>query len=57
MSCHTAGYVPADLQKILRKAFPVDGAIQAGGLAIRATDGRNLPCGVAARWSVYEKGQ
>ncbi len=57
MSCHTAGYVPADLQKILREAFPVDGAIQAGGLAIRAADGRNLPCGVAARLSVYEKGQ
>jgi 23S rRNA (cytosine1962-C5)-methyltransferase len=57
MSCHTTGYVPADLQKTLRDGFPVDGPIQAGGLAIRAADGRNLPCGVAARWSIYEKGQ
>ncbi len=54
LSCHTKGYVPADLQRILKTAYPdLKGKIEAGGLAIRSADGRNLPCGIAARWSVH----
>ncbi len=54
LSCHTTGYVPADLKRILKEAKITKGKIQAGGLAVRSVDGRNLPSGIAARWSVYE---
>jgi 23S rRNA (cytosine1962-C5)-methyltransferase len=56
LSCHTTGYVPADLVQILQDGFGgLDShPVHAGGLAVRSTDGRNLPSGIAARWSVYD---
>jgi 23S rRNA (cytosine1962-C5)-methyltransferase len=53
LSCHTTGYLPADLERILRNAVGDrhGGTMQAGGLAIRAADGRQLPSGIAVRWT------
>ena len=52
ISCHTAGYLPSDLEQVLQRALGSDhdGKFEVGGLAIRAADGRQLPCGIAARW-------
>ena len=52
LSCHTSGYLPSDLEQILDRALGSErtGKIEAGGLAVRAADGRQLPCGIAARW-------
>lgn len=53
LSCHTTGYLPSDLEQILVRAVGSNhrGTLEAGGLAIRSEDGRQLPCGIAARWS------
>jgi 23S rRNA (cytosine1962-C5)-methyltransferase len=51
MSSHTTGYVPSDLERIVSKALGNHGGkLDAGGLAIRAVDGRQLPSGIALRW-------
>lgn len=53
ISCHTTGYLPHDLEQKLRLALGSGhgGTFESGGLAIRANDGRQLPCGIAVRWS------
>jgi hypothetical protein len=52
ISCHTEGYVPAELEQKLQRALGSSspGTFESGGLAIRAADSRPLPSGVAVRW-------
>lgn len=54
LSCHSSGYLPSDLQELLTGVVgDLRGRkVEAGGLAIKSADGRQLPSGIAARWSV-----
>jgi hypothetical protein len=52
LTCHTAGFGPAETEALLADAFfghCQSGAV-AGDLSLTAADGRALSCGVMARW-------
>jgi 23S rRNA (cytosine1962-C5)-methyltransferase len=52
LSCHAPGLGPAELCQMLSDAGHVPrGAIDARELSLQTRDGRQLPSGVAARWS------
>ncbi len=56
LSCHTTGYMPHNLENMLRDALYGRRGIkiEAGGLAIPCADGRHLPGGIAARLTIEE---
>jgi len=53
LSCHTTGVDPSDLERMLEDAMGdlSHGKMESGGLAIQSTDGRQMPAGIATRWS------
>lgn len=55
LSCHTPQLGPEQLADMLAETIGVPrGEVQAGPLGIRAADGRLLPAGVVARWSLAQ---
>ncbi len=52
LTCHTPGYDPARLERMMIDALndAEAGTITARPLGIRTAAGRELPCGVAVRW-------
>lgn len=51
LSCHTPGYDPPQLVRLLGDAFGTSGAnITAAPMLLRSSAGADLPSGVAARW-------
>lgn len=56
LSCHTTGVDPSDLESMLHDSMGnlSHGKMESGGLAIQAADGRQMPSGIATRWSVIK---
>lgn len=51
LSCHAPGIGPSELTELL-KPIPPMAQMESGPLELRTGDGRSLPSGVFARWSV-----
>lgn len=53
LTCHTPQYGPARLKSMLQDAMASQprGEAVAAELAVRALDGREMPCGAVARWT------
>ena len=53
VTCHTKGYGPSRVARLLSNALGKDpaGHLETESLRIASTSGGELPCGVAARWS------
>jgi 23S rRNA (cytosine1962-C5)-methyltransferase len=53
LTCHTTGWSAAALRKLVDTALP-DGATSVGTMKVRCADGRPLPGGMFARWTIDE---
>jgi 23S rRNA (cytosine1962-C5)-methyltransferase len=56
LTCHTPGFGPDRLKGIVADALSEtdEGTVTAGQLTIRSASGRELPCGVVARWQAKD---
>ena len=50
LTCHTPGYEPSTLARMLFEALAGEGIVAAGPLLLRSADGRELPSGTVAQW-------
>lgn len=49
LSCHSPGFTPIVLTRLLRQVFGADGSISAVEMSIPESTGRELPAGISAR--------